>query len=85
MVKVQQMDTDRYGRIVGIVLINDTINLNEQLLEAGLAWHYKSYDSNPAWAELQANASAATRGLWAESGAIAPWEWRKRKRAERAN
>lgn len=84
-VKVQQMDIDRYGRVVGVVLINDTINLNERLLEAGLAWHYKSYDGNPAWAELESNARSAKRGLWVEPGAVAPWEWRKRQRVERAN
>src|SRR5690606_41000810 len=78
-VKVQRMDTDRYGRVVGIVLINDTINLNERLLEAGLAWHYKSYDRNPEWAKLETIAKTAKRGLWEEEGAIAPWEWRKRQ------
>lgn len=84
-VKVQQMDIDRYDRVVGVVFINDTINLNERLLEAGLAWHYKSYDRNPEWAELESNARSAKRGLWLEPGAIAPWEWRKRQRTERAN
>ena len=82
-VKVQQVDTDRYGRVVGIVLINDTLNLNERLLEAGLAWHYKSYDRNAQWAKLEKDAKAARRGLWIEPGEIAPWEWRKRQRAER--
>lgn len=83
-VKVQRMDTDWYGRVVGIVLINDTINLNERLLEAGLAWHYKSYDRNPEWAKLETIAKTAKRGLWEEEGAIAPWEWRKRQRTERS-
>ena len=83
-VKVQQLDTDRYGRVVGIVLINDTINLNERLLEAGLAWHYKIYDRNPEWARLEKIAQTAKRGLWVEKDVVAPWEWRKRKRAERS-
>jgi len=79
-VKVQRMDTDRYGRVVGIVLINDTINLNERLLAAGLAWHYKNYDRNPEWAQLERIAKAAKQGLWVEKDATAPWEWRKRQR-----
>ena len=83
-VEVAQMDTDQYGRIVGIVYINDTINLNERLLEAGLAWHYTAYDFSPDWMKLAADAKEAKRGLWAEKGAIAPWEWRKRKRSKRA-
>jgi len=83
-VKVEQLDTDRYGRVVGVVYINDTINLNERLLEAGLAWHYKSYDSSLEWARIEKLAQAAKRGLWVEKDAIAPWEWRKRQRAERS-
>jgi len=82
-VKVQQIDTDRYGRIVGIVLIDDTVNLNERLLEAGLAWHYKAHDRNPNWASLEATAQTERRGMWETSGTIAPWEWRKRQHAER--
>ena len=79
-VEVQPMDTDQYGRIVGMVYISDTINLNERLLEAGLAWHYTAYDNSPDWALLEAEAKKAHRGLWAEKGAVAPWKWRKRKR-----
>ncbi|GGG90192.1 hypothetical protein GCM10007415_25760 [Parapedobacter pyrenivorans] len=83
-VKVQQLDTDRYGRVIGIVLINGTINLNERLLEAGLAWHYKTYDPSPEWARMETIAKTSKRGLWVEKDAVAPWEWRKRKRAERS-
>jgi len=83
-VKVQQLDTDRYGRVIGIVLINDTINLNERLLEAGLAWHYKNYDRSPEWARMEKAAQTAKHGLWVEKDAVAPWEWRKRKRIERS-
>lgn len=79
-VKVQQLDTDRYGRVIGIVLINDTINLNERLLEAGLAWHYKNYDHSPEWSRMENIAQTAKHGLWVEKDAVAPWEWRKRKR-----
>lgn len=82
-VKVRQMDTDQYGRVVGIVLIDDTINLNERLLKSGLAWHYRTYDRNPRWTELETDAREAKRGLWVEPGAIPPWKWRNRERAER--
>lgn len=83
-VKVQQLDTDRYGRVIGIVLVNDTVNLNERLLAAGLAWHYKTYDPSPEWARMEKIAQTAKHGLWVEKDAVAPWEWRKRKRAERS-
>ena len=81
-VEVQPMDTDQYGRTVGMVYIGDTINLNERLLEAGLAWHYTDYDNNVDWTRKETAARKARRGLWVEKGAVAPWEWRKRERAK---
>jgi len=77
-IEVKEMDVDQYGRIVGIVFIADTINLNERLLQAGLAWHYKAYDSNPFWAAMELDARATKRGLWAAPDAIAPWRWRRK-------
>lgn len=82
-VKVKEMDVDRYGRVVGIVYIADTINLNERLLDAGLAWHYTTYDNNRLWAAKELAARAARRGLWAEPDAMAPWHWRKEKKASK--
>ncbi|NVM24095.1 MAG: thermonuclease family protein, partial [Desulfobacterales bacterium] len=33
-------DTDRYGRIVGEVILPDGLNLNKELVYVGLAWWY---------------------------------------------
>src|SRR3546814_2642608 len=38
---VEEMDTDRYGRTVGMVYAGG-VNVNESLLAAGLAWHSRS-------------------------------------------
>jgi len=81
-VRVREMGTDRYGRVVGMVYV-DNVNLNERLLEAGLAWHYTDYDQNPHWAALEQAAREARRGLWQEPDAIAPWRWRKGDRPAR--
>jgi micrococcal nuclease len=77
-VKVKQTDTDRYGRIVGIVSNPANINVNEALLKAGMAWHYKKYDSNPIWANFEKEARAAKIGLWQNAKPIPPWDWRKK-------
>jgi endonuclease YncB( thermonuclease family) len=79
VVTVQNMDTDRYGRTVGMVTI-DGINVNEKLLEAGLAWHYIKYDKNPKWTEVEEVARSQKKGLWSQSNPIPPWEYRKMKR-----
>jgi micrococcal nuclease len=66
----------RYGRTIGMVTI-DGVNVNEKLLEAGLAWHYKKYDKNPEWAKLEEQARIDKKGLWIQPNPIPPWEWRK--------
>lgn len=77
LVKVKKMDTDRYGRTIGMVFIEGK-NVNEELLRAGLAWHYKYYDKNPEWDKLEEDARVAKSGLWSMADPVAPWEWRKR-------
>jgi micrococcal nuclease len=77
-VKVQELDIDRYGRTIGIVTIGN-INVNEEILKAGLAWHYKRYDSSDLWSTLEANARQEKKGLWIRKDAIAPWDYRKLK------
>jgi micrococcal nuclease len=75
-VTVKEMDTDRYGRTIGMVFA-DSVNVNEKLLEAGLAWHYAYYDKNPAWAKLEQQAKSKKLGLWSLANPIPPWDYRK--------
>jgi len=79
VVTVRTKSKDRYRRTIGIVTV-DGKNVNEKLLEAGLAWHFKKYDKNPAWAKLEETARKNKRGLWAHASPIPPWEWRRGKR-----
>jgi endonuclease YncB( thermonuclease family) len=69
---------DRYGRIVGDVLLPDGRNLSQELVKAGMAWWYKPYAAkDTTLAQLEAEARAAKRGLWADAHPIPPWAWRK--------
>ena len=79
VVKVETKDIDRYGRTIGLVTI-DGKNVNEELLKAGLAWHYKYYDKNLAWAQLENEAKKAKKGLWTQPNPTPPWEFRKQNR-----
>jgi len=45
-VEVRVQTTDRYGRIVGEVILPDGISLNKQLVSIGLAWWYRKYAPN---------------------------------------
>jgi endonuclease YncB( thermonuclease family) len=81
-VTVAIRNTDRYGRLVGEVLLPDGRSLTQELVKAGMAWWYRQYAPNdPTLAQLEAEARLAKRGLWAEAHPIPPWEWRKGQRA----
>ena len=57
---------DKYDRTVAEVILPDGRNLSEQLLRAGLAWHYDFHSRNAEWHRLMEEARAAGRGLWAD-------------------
>jgi len=77
---------DRYGRIVGTILLDDQdVNLDQ--VRAGLAWHYKRYEREqpPAervtYANAETEAHAAQLGLWQDAKPVPPWEYRRAKKA----
>lgn len=71
---------DRYKRIVGVITTNDSINVNEELVRAGYAWHYKQYSKSEELSALEEKAREEHIGLWADADPKAPWEWRKERR-----
>jgi micrococcal nuclease len=82
-VKVIKKDVDRYGRTIGLVNI-ENLNINEALLKAGLAWHYKQHNNNVAWSTLESEARNKKKGLWSLNNATPPWNYRKEKRKKYA-
>lgn len=85
-VVVQWHKTDRYGRIVGKVLVGG-LDAGLEQVKAGLAWHYIEYarEQTPsdrgAYADAEASARASCRGLWQQPDAVPPWEFRRQLRA----
>ncbi len=77
-VKVSYSKKDRYERIIGSVELPDGRNLNQELLKAGMAWCYTKYCNDETMVRLEKGARDARVGLWADSDAIPPWEWRNR-------
>ncbi|UZJ39990.1 thermonuclease family protein [Prosthecochloris sp. SCSIO W1102] len=74
-VSIKRMGKDRYGRTIGWVQVDDKV-LNEELVRAGYAWHYKKYSSNEVLAALENEAREKRVGLWAGHDPIPPWEYR---------
>lgn len=82
---------DRYGRIVGRVLLSECAgarcsfakDVALEQLKAGLAWHFTRYASEqPAeermrYAGTERDARARRDGLWAQAEPVPPWLFRR--------
>ena len=86
-VEVEGEKNDRYGRLVGKVLVNG-IDANLAQVREGMAWHYKAYQyeqhalDQQVYAEAETKAVAAKQGLWVDRHPVAPWDWRRERRSQ---
>lgn len=80
-VEVQYTKNDKYGRIVGKILVNGK-DANIEQIRGGFAWHYKQYEKEQlasdrvAYADAENKARAQKSGLWIDPKPTPPWEWR---------
>lgn len=83
MVRVDVVTTDKYGRLVGHIYLND-LHVNKEMVRLGAAWAYRQYLKDKSFLDIEEEARAAKRGLWALSEAqnVPPWEWRKQQRQQ---
>ncbi|MBU0687901.1 MAG: thermonuclease family protein [Gammaproteobacteria bacterium] len=76
VVQVESRAIDQYGRTIATIKL-DGIDLNQELVRQGMAWEYSFHHSNKDFIALQLEAQQARRGLWQQTSAQAPWDWRK--------
>jgi endonuclease YncB( thermonuclease family) len=74
-VTIKKTSADKYGRIIGYV-VADGVEVNAKLVEDGFAWHFKKYNDEKRFAELELQARQAKRGLWSEANPLPPWDYR---------
>lgn len=84
VVTVDVFGRDQYGRTLGDATLADGRRLSREMVKAGYAWRYRKHSKDRTLAALEAEARESGRGLWADSRAMAPWEWRKASRAGKA-
>ncbi len=70
---------DRNKRIIAEVWL-DSLNINQEMVRQGVAWHFKKYSKDSTYAVLELEARKNKVGIWADSTATAPWLWRKSRR-----
>ena len=73
--------TDRYGRTVADVTLQDGRSLTHELIKSGACWWFRKYAPGDTVLEgLEREARAGRKGLWADPQPVPPWEWRKLRR-----
>lgn len=81
-VEVDWKKHDRYGRIVGKVLVNG-MDANLMQIKRGMAWFYTKYQNEQSTQDRQEYAGAQdyaennSIGLWADKNPTPPWNFRK--------
>jgi endonuclease YncB( thermonuclease family) len=80
-VEVEGGKTDKYGRLIGKVLVGG-VDANLEQVKFGFAWHYKQYAAEQSVSDRESysNAEVTARGLraglWRDPKPLPPWEWR---------
>lgn len=74
-------EKDRYQRVLGEVHLGKR-HINQEMVQEGMAWHYKQYDKSKSLADAEHEARAQRLGLWADKQPIPPWEFRKLEKAK---
>jgi endonuclease YncB( thermonuclease family) len=84
-VAVEWHKRDRYGRLIGKVLV-ERRDVNLAQVSSGLAWHYVEYASEQPpldrrlYVDAQVEARQYRLGLWQEPSPTPPWDYRRTKR-----
>lgn len=82
-VEVEYNKRDRYGRIIGKLLMYGQ-DINQIQIKDGFAWHYKYYQKDQSeldrmlYSSAEIEARNKTIGLWS-APAVPPWDYRRKK------
>ncbi|MDB5344313.1 MAG: nucH [Schlesneria sp.] len=83
-VVIEWKEKDRYGRILGEVMLGRR-HINLEMVQEGMAWHYVQYSKSKELERAELQARQARRGLWADKDPIPPWEFRKAAKVKAAS
>lgn len=76
-VRIVKTNTDKFGRSVAKTYLEDGREVGEEMIKAGMAWHFKKYSSDSVLANLEDEAKTNKIGLWKDENAINPSDIRK--------
>lgn len=73
-VKLVVSSKDAYGRYLGYTFLENGTELGHEMIRAGLAWHFKKYNSDSILSNLEIEARNLKLGLWVDKDPMPPWE-----------
>lgn len=82
-VSIEDKKRDKYGRIVGKVILDD-VDVCLSQISSGLAWHYVKYANEQSTKDRQAYSQAEIKarkkmiGLWGDPSPTPPWDFRNK-------
>ncbi len=79
-VRVNVKELDRRGQAVAeVILMDQSLNLNRELIKAGLAWWSWKTSDDVSYGDLEEAAREMRVGLWVAEAPIPPWEYHLKK------
>lgn len=70
-------EPDSHNRLIGFTYLEDRTELSHEMIKAGMAWHFKKYNSDEDLADLETEARNSKKGLWLNENPMSPWENRR--------
>lgn len=76
-IKIIISGVDNHERFLAYSFLENGKELSQEMIKAGLAWHFKKYNSDSELSELELEAKTLRKGIWIDKNPMPPWENRK--------
>lgn len=80
-VSIQITGIDHHERVLAYTFLEDGREVSQEMIRAGLAWHFKKYNSDATLSGIEIEARKSKVGLWIQDSPMAPWENRRLHRS----
>lgn len=69
---------DRWGKLLGIVLINNRVDVRVEILKEGFAWTAER-NAQQEFETIKETARESSKGLWKQNNPTPPWVYRRQQ------
>ena len=80
-----RISKDRYRRTVAKIFYDKEKYLSAEIIKAGFGWWYYKASKNFKLKDDEVLAKNKKLGLWSDKNAVAPWDFRKKKKVLKLN